>query len=80
MDKQITEKMVEDAKNKVNELKTIATNYSNKAGMQKGIVDTLYESIVENFRNLKEIFKEVLEENHNELEIKIVPTVAVEVK
>ena len=28
MDKQITEKMVEDAKNKVNELKTIATNYS----------------------------------------------------
>ena len=30
--------------------------------MQKGIVDTLYESIVENFRNLKEIFKEVLEE------------------
>ncbi|WP_215723999.1 AAA family ATPase [Eubacterium ventriosum] len=62
MDKQITEKMVEDAKNKVNELKTIATNYSNKAGMQKGIVDTLYESIVENFRNIKEIFKEVLEE------------------
>ncbi len=42
MDKQITEKMVEDAKNKVNELKAIATNYSNKAGMQKGIVDTLY--------------------------------------
>ena len=62
MDKQITEKMVEDAKNKVNELKAIATNYSNKAGRQKGIVDTLYESIVENFRNLKEIFKEVLEE------------------
>ena len=62
MDKQITEKMVEDAKNKVNELKAIATNYSNKAGTQKGIVDTLYESIVENFRNLKEIFKEVLEE------------------
>lgn len=62
MDKQITEKMVEDAKNKVNELKAIATNYSNKSGMQKGIVDTLYESIVENFRNLKEIFKEVLEE------------------
>lgn len=62
MDKQITEKMVEDAKNKVNELKAIATNYSNKAGMQNGIVDTLYESIVENFRNLKEIFKEVLEE------------------
>lgn len=62
MDKQITEKMVEDAKNKVNELKAIATNYSNKAGMQKGIVDILYESIVENFRNLKEIFKEVLEE------------------
>ena len=57
-----TQKMVEDAKNKVNELKAIATNYSNKAGMQKGIVDTLYESIVENFRNLKEIFKEVLEE------------------
>ena len=62
MDKQITEKMVEDAKNKVNELKAIATNDSNKAGMQNGIVDTLYESIVENFRNLKEIFKEVLEE------------------
>ena len=62
MDKQITEKMVEDAKNKVNELKAIATNDSNKTGMQKGIVDTLYESIVENFRNLKEIFKEVLEE------------------
>ena len=62
MDKQITEKMVEDAKNKVNELKAIATNDSNKSGMQKGIVDTLYESIVENFRNLKEIFKEVLEE------------------
>lgn len=62
MDKQITEKMVEDAKNKVNELKAIATNDSNKAGMQKGIVDTLCESIVENFRNLKEIFKEVLEE------------------
>ena len=35
MDKQITEKMVEDAKNKVNELKAIATNDSNKAGMQK---------------------------------------------
>ena len=38
MDKQITEKMVEDAKNKVNELKAIATNYSNKAFINKKCV------------------------------------------
>lgn len=56
MDEQVSENMINTAKSQVEKLKKIATDYSMKAGKWNGIVDTLYEKIINDYKDaIKEL-------------------------
>ncbi len=51
MDEPVSENMINAAKSEVEKLKRIATDYSTKAGKWNGIVDTLCEKIINDYKD-----------------------------